>query len=375
MACPLLEKIAPETRNLIYEYVLTFDAPLKHAQKMKPFINELYRSSDSETEELSDEGPNHAVGPLQRVDTALLSASRLIFKEAIAVFYENNTIYLDAEHCEAASIVSPLATDLSLATRVTMKFSMWEKDDRSLSGYHNGMEFVRVGFPTVFPKLRTATIVISADNSSEPVKVLFALANTLHNSSLYEGAVFEYAGSVTAYSVGKPRLKVMVQCKTIMERWAAWESEGHELSWSSPFDGCARSVYPPSKDGRVNAHAIHMFNEMRGVFLPDDYPEVVEDSFEFWTIVDDVWRTTQISMQRMPVVQDLVERLRNLRLRQIARSLTQPNDANPEASSGDESGGGDDAPNSSEQLPESESDSGEINADDQASQGEELGAS
>jgi hypothetical protein len=105
MACPLLEKLAPETRNLIYEYVLTFDTPLKHARKLQPFINQLYHRDDSETETASGATSSHTWDSLQRVDTALLGTCRLIFKEAIVAFYENNTIYLDTEDCDVARIV------------------------------------------------------------------------------------------------------------------------------------------------------------------------------------------------------------------------------------------------------------------------------
>jgi len=104
MACPLLEKLATETRNLIYEYVLTFNTPLKHARKMQPFIEKLYQSSDSETDTESSAGSSHMEDTLQSVGTALLSTCRLIFKEAVVIFYENNTIYLDADHCEVARI-------------------------------------------------------------------------------------------------------------------------------------------------------------------------------------------------------------------------------------------------------------------------------
>lgn len=37
----LLDKLAPEIRNVIYEYVLSFDTPLKHVTRMKPFVKKL----------------------------------------------------------------------------------------------------------------------------------------------------------------------------------------------------------------------------------------------------------------------------------------------------------------------------------------------
>jgi len=251
MACPLLEKLAPETRNLIYEYVLTFDTPLKHIRKLQPFINKLYQRSDSETETASGATSSHTGDSLQSVDTALLGTCRLIFKEAI-VFYENNTIYLDAEDCDVAKIVSPRATDLSLATQVTMKITG--------SACHNGIQFVLKGFPAIFPKLRTAKIYIYTDSSDRPVETLFALADYLRGSSTYGNVVFDGVGSFTARSVDQPCINMMVQCKTTWERWA---KEEHGLSWPSPSDVFTKSIYPYSEDGQVNRNAIESFNQMR----------------------------------------------------------------------------------------------------------------
>jgi hypothetical protein len=41
MSCPLLEKLAPETRAIIYEYVLSFETLVKHATNLKPFLEKL----------------------------------------------------------------------------------------------------------------------------------------------------------------------------------------------------------------------------------------------------------------------------------------------------------------------------------------------
>jgi hypothetical protein len=364
MACPLLEKLAPETRNLIYEYVLTFDTPLKHARKLQPFINQLYHRDDSETETASGATSSHTWDSLQRVDTALLGTWRLIFKEAIVAFYENNTIYLDAEDCDVARIVSPRANDLSLATQVTMKITDLQDDTKSLSGLVNGMTFVNERFPAIFPKLRTATIYTYTDNSEEPIRYLFALASTLHESSMYDPVAFEGVGLVTAHSVGLPGLKIVLQCKSTTERWAKDE---YGFSWPSPFDISARSMYPYSKDGRVNRYALLSFNQMRHSYLPDGYPEVAEDSFEFWTIVDDACHQTTLLMQHMPGVQNLVTHLHGLTV-QATTPTTQPNDASSEKRSSGGSGGEDDTSVSFEQKPESEPDSAENGADDQSSE-------
>lgn len=363
MACPLLEKLAPETRNLIYKYVLTFDAPLKHAQKLQPFINKLYQRSDSETGNTSSAGSSDMADSFQCVDTALLSTSRLIFNEAIAAFYENNVIYLDADHCEAASIVSPRATDLSLATQVMMKITGWDDDTKSLSGFCNGINFALEGLPAVFPKLRTATLYISTDSCETPVAGLFAFADYLRRSPYHEDVVFEGVGSVTARSVNQPRINYLVQCKKTVERWT---NEEPEFSWQSPFHMSARSMYPYSQDGHVHPAAIRSFNAARRSYLPGSYPEVAEDSFEFWTIVDEEWRQKQIVMQHIPAIQNVVGHLQNLSVL-TTRPTTQPNDTSSEKSSGSEPEGRNYASSSFEEKPESEFDSAANAADDRAS--------
>ena len=42
MACPLLNKLPPEVRERIYEYVLYFDdVPLRHITQLQPFVKKL----------------------------------------------------------------------------------------------------------------------------------------------------------------------------------------------------------------------------------------------------------------------------------------------------------------------------------------------
>lgn len=354
MACPLLGKLAPETRNLIYGYVLTFDTPLKHAQKMKPFINKLYQSSDSETDTASSAESSHTSDSLRRVDTALLSTCRLVFKEAIVAFCENNTIYLDADDCEAASIVSPQATDLSLATKVMMKITGWDDETKSLSAYHNGIEFSHVGLPAMFPKLRAATLYLYTDSCKTPVQCFFALADYLHNSSSHDDVIFEGVGLFTARNVKQPRIKTIVQRKKTVERWAE-EKVGFGMS--------TRSRYSYSQDGHVHPDAIRSFNAVRRSYLPDSYPEVAEGSFEFWTVVDEVWRRRQFTLQE---IQDIARGIHNTSV-QVVPSTTHSNDASSETNSSSDSGGEDDASISPEHQPESELDAAEDGADDQTS--------
>ena len=116
-----------------------------------------------------------------------------------------------------------------------------------------------------------------------------------------------------------------------------------------------------SKDGHVHPNAIGVFNSVRHLYLPDSYPEVAEDSFEFWTIVDEDWRMSQIAMPRRLLL-NVVRHLHNLSVL-MTRPTAQPNDNSSEKSSGSEPGGQNDASDLFEQKPESELDFAENDAD------------
>jgi hypothetical protein len=102
---------------MIYEYILFFETPLKHVTKMQPFVEKLTgvkptqrsRSTGSETETTTDS---------RLVNTSILTANKSIYPEAVAVFYKHNTIRFDAEMCTFESLISPRATDLSLAKQI-----------------------------------------------------------------------------------------------------------------------------------------------------------------------------------------------------------------------------------------------------------------
>lgn len=242
-----------------------------------------------------------------------------------------------------------------------MKITSWNNAAKSLSACVNGLEFVFEGFPTIFPKLRTAEIYIYTDNSEEPVKTLFGFADQLHR---FSDVAFEGVCSFTARNVSRPGINIRVQYKSVVERWA--REEVHGFSWPSPFDMSARAMYRYSQGGQVNRNAIQAFRQMRRAYLPDGYPEVAEGSFEFWTIVDDAFRQTQLLMQQMPAINNLVTHLHSLTVQRVAPT-TQMSDASSEENIGSESGGEDDDSNSSQQKHVSEPDSADSGADDQTS--------
>ena len=254
------------------------------------------------------------------------------------------------------------ATDLSLATKVMMKITEWDDNTKSLSTWKNGIGFALGGIPCIFSKLHSAEIYIYTDNSESPVKMLFGLAAQLQRLA---DVVFEGVGSFTARIVSQPRIVLRVQCKAMVERWV---KEERELSWSSPFDTPVSFIYTYSQDGNVNRDAVASFSLMRRSYLPDGYPKVAEDSFEFWTIVDDAFQESQLLIQHMPNFQRVFGYVTNRIAQQAGTSTSQSNNMSSERSSGNESGGEEDASKSIEEKPESELDSAVNDADDQAFQ-------
>ncbi|KAM0714270.1 hypothetical protein Q7P37_010057 [Cladosporium fusiforme] len=151
MASPFLNKLSPELRCRIYEYVLAFDTPLHHATKLQPFVKKLtgadpkatYKDAGTQTdadsasnieqsvrlpeamemnvgaESNTDSDSDESASSSQLVNTAILTTSKLVYIEAIPIFYKVNTINIKS-HLQGLEITPPRATDLSLSKRVIM---------------------------------------------------------------------------------------------------------------------------------------------------------------------------------------------------------------------------------------------------------------
>lgn len=138
MSSPLLDKLAPDLRQRIYEYVLAFDAPLRHIARMRPFADKIINyngipwsqfallGSDSTTASMNGDKPLASSSP---VNKSLLVADKLIYTEAIAVFYDTNTIRFESQLSWLHSIIPPHLTDLSLATHVICKIDMPQQEE------------------------------------------------------------------------------------------------------------------------------------------------------------------------------------------------------------------------------------------------------
>jgi hypothetical protein len=144
---------------MIYEYVLSFDTPLKHVTHMQPFVKKLTGvepksgsgSTETETETATDS---------QRVNTSILATSKLIYVEAVAVFYKHNTIHFDAQMCTFESLVSPRATDLSLAKQIVIKMDdVLEVEGRLARPWICLLPPFQPSFPSCAPAVYTSSRV------------------------------------------------------------------------------------------------------------------------------------------------------------------------------------------------------------------------
>jgi hypothetical protein len=233
MSCDLLEKLAPETRTLIYEYVLTFNTPLKHVHKMRPFVEksgqntESAESNKSKTETSSSEEPSAANDSFNRVNTSLLTTCKLIYKEAIAVFYKLNKITFDTAICKPRNLLALYTSDLSLVTQVTVESVMKiDPANGRTDGLGEVATFSAEGFWLVFPKLKAVTVYVYTDAHPLAVSALFAITAKLSSTTGFEGVKFDGVGSAVAHPnwptlpTQHTKFTLVVQCRKTVDRWA-----------------------------------------------------------------------------------------------------------------------------------------------------------
>lgn len=341
MSCPLLEKLAPETRSIIYEYVLSFETPVKHATNLQPFLRkltaknneeipfkhatnfkaffekltggkiepepesaEVENESDGQSIEGEDDSgfesteaePESSLGTeaagepesLRRVNTSILTASKLIYTEAVAVFYKSNTISIDAQFCAYEALESPKTTDLSLATQVVTKVDLSKMSQNSRDGEFGAIEFnairiATVAIPSICPNLRSSTFFLYVNR-----KFLLHLAVMMRANPVYSETSFDGVGSIAACSTRNRKLKIVVQCRETMESWAepTGDISPHVLH---PLLVTAGSLYRHSRGDPQGFHAQYartMFSAASRTGVPEGYGGIDYDSYEFWTVVD-----------------------------------------------------------------------------------------
>jgi hypothetical protein len=370
MSCPLLEKLALETRAIIYEYVLSFETLVKHATNLKPFLEKLTggntdlkistkhatnsrsflekftkgksdpelenakaedesagaEDEGAEAEDESAEAENESVWesvegeddsdlqsagaepesspsteatgesvPLRLVNTSILTANKLIYTEAIAVFYKINIISTDAQFLVYEALESPRTTDLSLATQIATKTDLTKMAQNSKEGEFGPIEFnaIRVtivAIPAIFPNLRSSKFFMCME-----IKFLFHLAATMCAMPIFSETRFDGVGSVTACSSRSRNTKFVVQCKETMESWAA-PTDDVPPNTLHPLLVTAGSLYRALRGNPQSIHAQYarnLFSATSPASVPQGYGPIDYDSYEFWTVVDQALSTYQ----------------------------------------------------------------------------------
>jgi hypothetical protein len=304
MSCLFLDKLAPESRALIYEYVLSFDTPLKHVTHLQPFIKKLTTvaweagasSTNSEVEAATSTTSDGANSPLQRVNTSLLTASKLIYTEAVATFYKHNTIHIGARKiCNSGTIIWPRETDLSLAKQIVSKVELVDlnvSSQDSRPGLRVASTFAVLKVPAIFPSLRTGIIHLSIDSAVIPEARFFTIERTLRRTEAYNPLVFDGVGSLTTSIKSQPCITLVMQNRQAMDRWDAHADDilPDPLTFTNVH---ARTLYresradPQSESARFARRAYSVLDRGGGL------GHVEHDSFEYWTIVDATLATAQ----------------------------------------------------------------------------------
>lgn len=285
MSCSL-DKLAPETRAIIYEHVLSFDTPLKHVTKMQPFVKKL-TGAEPKSDSGSTGSETETITNPQRVNTSLLTASKLIYVEAIAVFYKHNTIHFDAELYASEDIVSPRATDLSLAKHVVVEVDD-SLDPKMYARFCKVLYLSLTTIPAIFPKLRTCSVHISADTDDQPLGYLIRVCHALQHQELIDEASFTGVGSITATIKSRPCIKVIIESRWTIDRWAKPAALSDVMS--SYYDEVSASALyhfsraPPQNSYAQKAQSI--FNIYKNLAQLPALEDVEQDGYEFWTAVD-----------------------------------------------------------------------------------------
>jgi hypothetical protein len=303
MSCPFLQKLAPETRNLIYEYVLTFDAPLKHVRQLRPFLEKFGQSTELETETASSEERStvSTSDSSNRANTSILSTSKLIYTEAIVALYKSNVIIIDSRMLsnpdKDQQTATILASDLSLATQVEVKLKLsFGTANEVVVGLGGSRELLVTAFPQMFPKLDAASVCIYTDPSPNPVAALFVAAHAMRLSEWFDTVQFEGVGSVVAYRLDQPQMRLAVRCQAAIEHW---ENDGVPGLPGFLFV-TAREMYRNSRGlppGTVDATAQGLFNRGHNGVLPRDYPVFEAGTHEFWTVTNELVRQAQVFLR------------------------------------------------------------------------------
>lgn len=215
MACLFLHKLAPELRKQIYEYVLDFcGVSLRHATQLQPFVKKLTGADGSLPFDGADQSARE---PSYCIDTSILSTSKLIYNEAIKVFYDLNTISVDFELFRLAKFTRPTGSDLSLARSLVVRFNESGSKSKQQSRSHNIID-PHTFLPqlhAMFPTLQD--VLIRTDAASRPTTSLLDIAHACFVSSDLRDVHFERVGSFAATTHKGVALRV--ECRRLVDTW------------------------------------------------------------------------------------------------------------------------------------------------------------
>ena len=252
---------------------------------MQPFVEKLTGiepksgsgTTDSDVETTTDS---------RCVNTSLLAASKLIYVEAIAVYYKHNTIHFDAELCANEDIVLPRATDLSLARHVIVKMDDAldpELEDRFSKALNMSLTII----PTIFSKARTCSVYISTDTGTHPLTDLIILYCKMRQSDLFNDIQFDGVGWFHACLTRVPGLKFILQSERAVDAWA----RSTEIP-AAPAVSDKASAIPLYQGSRADSQNVYgrtaqrLFDVHKKIARFPELEDVKPDGFEFWTCVD-----------------------------------------------------------------------------------------
>lgn len=304
---------------MIYDYVLDFNEPLRHVTKMKPFGEKLIDNSNitwsqlcapggpeaNTTADASEEDLEAESEPSESsrhpVNTAILVANKLVYSEAISVFYDNNTIHFEPQLCWAKDLTPLRTSELSLAKHLVVKIDSSMRTMGSTLGdldANSGLAFVaaRKCIPEVFTRLRSGIVYLPMTRNPNAMLSLFHMRLYLRNSSRVESYAFDGVGSMIATIRSHAALQMRVQCKPMMEHCAKCAAD------PVPEDSTLREYM--LRGEKMSANVLRRFemanpghyyartlldslspfinHERLAVF----FDQLDHDSHEFWTIVE-----------------------------------------------------------------------------------------
>lgn len=319
MSCPLLGKLAPETRVMIDGYVLSFDHPLCHATRMKPFGERLIANSNITWFQLCAPGGREAntaadvsKGDLEaesqppksshdRVNTAILVANKLVYSEAISVFYNKNTISFEPQLCWATDLTPLRTSDLSLARHVVAKVEMLQTPNETPIEDIDANSSLALAtasrcIPEIFPQLRGGVVYLYTHPNDDAFASRLPLRRHLRQSSVVENCDVDNVGPLIATFRGRPHLKMRVQCKPVMQHWAKCVAD--------PVPDTSAPLAFSNLRGVMSANALRRFEQanpghfypalirrtlhgiMNNQHLAMFFDNVDQDGYEFWTAVE-----------------------------------------------------------------------------------------